>query len=884
MDDNRKFGLFHLIVICLVSITTSYDLGQTYHYKYVTGVNGNQLLSTTSSKPVTFEIQADVAATNVWHNAINENDYLLLLKISGTQLLLAPKGDNSGELKFHHSSLDNYADEIVVVHLVDGLIVGLYANNEKSDFLNLKAGIAGLFQVHLKPTERDETDSSGKCRVVYSVSGNNVHKRKTNCTSPFKDLYRTHPHPVCRAAYNSEVSSKYEITKDSTISLIDSTETHTYEAVMLKTAGTNIKSRQKLQLIDKSDGHELIFKKPSVKDVIKGLSKIAGSVLSKTNFHVPNTASKPGEQCKEFVDILKKRRNAFRTSNLAKYSSVATFNHVLQYSHDCNKASIEKILKDSKNNEIVPQLLDVFAATATTSSMEAVLDYLKIESATSIDLAERYLTSLSTLAYPQRDLIQRLLTLLSKKFHNQKLYETLLLTVGSLIKSYHVNADNANDETTEQFIKFFTIKLKECKDHLCKLPYLRGLQQAGLANSIHTLLDVINDGGKAVPEAILALRSLSKTSLTDEAKSVLQDVFFQLKMKHDPSARTLAADLLLQLNPSVELLSDIVSTFNKSVTHEMATYILSKIKDIATRDLAFRNKWLSVLKDPLKRNYHILGQTGFSVAEIHDVPEIPYVNASYEVIAEFLKAGTFKRSVFGASYSINEDTFHLLNFGTFAGGLSSWSDSSQAEDGDDEELTAGLQLNVLGAAVRPYTLFTGQAEVMSLLWSGAGSETTPIFQAIMKLHDNRHVLSLQNGLKLELSLLSAASIDISGSVQVSIWSRNSQSQVTNGFSFLLKSFAHIETDFIDAKVDVSTAADLALEFVTDSDFSGKPLKSCMVFGHNPFQIKQLVSKLEKVPGSARKLRRNNRLKYKVPGRCFALNRRICEMCSEMSSK
>lgn len=544
-----------------VSVTTTYDVGQTYNYKYLTTVSGNQLQTSTSSKQVAFQFQADVAATNVWKNTANGNDYLLLLQITGTQLLLSPKGDDSGELKFHHSALDNYKDEIIVAHLVDGSIVDLYANNEQSDFLNLKAGIASLFQVHLKSIERDETDSSGLCRAIYTVSGNIVNKRKTNCTSSFKDLDRTHPHPVCRAAYTSEISSTYEITREDVISLVESTETQTYEAVALKTAGTIIQSQQKLQLTGQTDGSTLVFRKPSLKDAIKGLSKIVQSTLKKSGFYVQGT--KTEQQCKQFVDIVNRRRNSFLTSNLAKYSSVATFSHILQYSQDCKKETIGKILKDSKNKEILPQLLDVLAATGTSASVEAVLDYLKLESTTSIDLAERYLTSLSTLPYPQKNLINRLLTLVQQKIPSPKLYETLLLTVGSLTKAYNTIADN-DFETVELVLNFFKNKLKECKDHLCKLPYVRGLQQAGLASSLQVLLDVIKGGGKAVSEAILALRELPKASLSEEVKKVLEQVFFQLKIKQDPSARMLAAESLLMLDPSVELLSSIISTFNKS--------------------------------------------------------------------------------------------------------------------------------------------------------------------------------------------------------------------------------------------------------------------------------------------------------------------------------
>lgn len=53
---------------------------------------------------------------------------------------------------------------------------------------------------------------------------------------------------------------------------------------------------------------------------------------------------------------------------------------------------------------------------------------------------------------------------------------------------------------------------------------------------------------------------------------------------------------------------------------------------------------------------------------------------------------------------------------------------SAGDENPTEELTAGIELEVLGSAVRPYTFFSGQGELMGLVWSGTGSEVTQILK------------------------------------------------------------------------------------------------------------------------------------------------------------
>lgn len=67
--------------------------------------------------------------------------------------------------------------------------------------------------------------------------------------------------------------------------------------------------------------------------------------------------------------------------------------------------------------------------------------------------------------------------------------------------------------------------------------------------------------------------------------------------------------------------------------------------------------------------------------------------------------------------------------------------TDEEQKNSPEEHAAGMQLSVLGVHLRPYIFFTGTSELMSLVWSGVGSEPTTAFQVCIFLafiSVNRH--------------------------------------------------------------------------------------------------------------------------------------------------
>lgn len=76
----------------------------------------------------------------------------------------------------------------------------------------------------------------------------------------------------------------------------------------------------------------------------------------------------------------------------------------------------------------------------------------------------------------------------------------------------------------------------------------------------------------------------------------------------------------------------------------------------------------------------------------------------------------------------------VFQFGMFTTGLgyftSLYDDAGKKDPSDEDNLpaTAGLELIVFGVHIRPFVMFSSQGQLMGHVWSGTGSERTPIIQ------------------------------------------------------------------------------------------------------------------------------------------------------------
>lgn len=127
--------------------------------------------------------------------------------------------------------------------------------------------------------------------------------------------------------------------------------------------------------------------------------------------------------------------------------------------------------------------------------------------------------------------------------------------------------------------------------------------------------------------------------------------------------------------------------------------------------------------------------------------------------------------------------------GIFTNGLESFvgsnNDVDEIEEEDDDEgedpeyspITAGMEISVNGVVHRPLIFFTGKAELMSHIWSGTVSESTPAFQGTILGHDHEHYLILASGATAHFVVIGTKSIDLNGKAGFSLWNRNANTEI-----------------------------------------------------------------------------------------------------------
>lgn len=454
-------------------------------------------------------------------------------------------------------------------------------------------------------------------------------------------------------------------------------------------------------------------------------------------------------------------------------------------------AGFLKVLKAHTMQELRPQLIDVLAATQTVEAHEAAKRTVRFASADDSDLAERYLQGLAVGTRPQPAVIEELVRQAEKTaFEEPKVRDTLVQTVAAMAQRLARLPNSAQHaKVIERVQTLLTSSLTVCTDADCKELYLRALNNLQSPETMDELIDYLGDSDRRLAVAAAkALRRFPVATWTAEHRQQFTAIFYQLRRGYDSSVRTLALDVLLELEPTDAELQDFVRFLH--VTHldrayEVRKYLLQKLQLLATRCPLFAGRLRAIIvADPRLNNYHVLAQRGLTTALQRRFAQAPSFNGTVLSVQEMHK-GVLRRGIVDMSVTAGGEEFSVFTLGLWAGGLSAFVSSGDAGDDnaddpeavDEEPANAGMEVTVQGAYFRPLQFFGSQGELMGHAWSGTASEPTAAYRATTLLHDHREVVRLLNGAAVSVRVLGAVSIDLSGQVQFSLWNRNAHCQV-----------------------------------------------------------------------------------------------------------
>ncbi|XP_054269339.1 microsomal triacylglycerol transfer protein isoform X2 [Macrosteles quadrilineatus] len=846
-----------------------------------------------TGKDVGYQVSGKLKVECVWQLGSSSNKLLKVTLEKPKLSIKSRKAPSPEGFVFHSSKLEELKNSPFLVHWNNGHVKAVYVNqNEPVSMVNLKKGIASFFQFQLVDQEVRETDASGLCTVQYtSLDRNMIEKDKTNCEMEPPLPFIRHPEEMWSAAVSSKRRSVIFLTEDlDAIKSIESEEKLELHIPLRGEAGGSLSSHQQLKLTDRSTGATLI-QESSLEGAVKQVEKTSGQSFAKHQLTLTkeDTSCSDGT-CPSFHSLVKENRDPLKTENLGTIRSASAFIKLLNIARDSKKEDLVKALKNSKNKSILLQLLDILGAAQTAEAHEAARKILDFRSQDSLDLNERYLWSLSFGSHPVSSVIKDLLLLMESGPYNEKLDETLVLSVAAMTNKIRKHNASASYKVSKEVLQVIVQKLKKCSptDDGCCLKYVRALKNLADQESVPTLLTYTSIGSKKVSvAAINAIHSFQKDSWTPEVLMRAKTMFFQLDKRYDSSARTLALDILLENGPDEALLTDLLIYLRSpDPAYEVKTYLLQRLHQIGESDRNLIVMVKGLLKSLNLTNYHILGQKGLSTAFTRSFMKHASANGSLSTVQE-MYGGIVKRGTVDVIIDRDGSSQTIFSLGLFAGGLSSFltSDDAPAEEteGEEETAVAGMDLTVLGVQVRPFVFFNGQGELMGHVWSGTASEKTAAFQALALLQDHLQYVPLQAGFIAELSLQGGISFDLSGQVSLSIWNRNAESLVEKSAGVSMTGAVRVNSLFVHSQVQFTLATEVRLRLASNIDFYST-IALCLQLQQPDSIIKHNVHKTERIPGSKHRLRKSKYKVIPVSGRTYALNQKNNELCNVIFSE
>ncbi|CAG9865398.1 unnamed protein product [Phyllotreta striolata] len=867
-----------------------FESGRAYSYEYrsIVSLNEeNRSGKVQAENPGGFSVEGDVTVQVVAE--IEGGGRCLKIEFLSPKLRVPSKD----RLVFQPSRLDATKNSPFFALWESGKVSGIFLEeSEEVSMKNLKKGIASLLQFQLVngKLETEETDSSGKCSTVYISTTDfpsNLTKTKSNCISPDLDKQEIPQNPSLSVEILSKRTTNYQFQQNpDRISSIHSREIHSAFLSAREEMGNRLETEETLILrrFGNVDIENSQKKAGKADEFVENFGREKGLTYARESLLTEIERNADGDVGKSFGKTVEFHRDSLKVAEVATTKQSRAFLEVLKAARKAEKRELLDVLKAKKNKEILPQLYDVLGHVGTQEAHQAVTKRLHFEKHDLTDLSERYLWALAFSPRPRPEVIKDLLDKFSKLNDiPEKVQETLVLAVASMARKLH----HVHQGTFEAVQETILNNLDYAKGD-GKLKYLRALRNLKAPNTLPVLFKYISSGTalegalswRAVEAMVKDNRRLNTTDVLSEAEKTL----FQLNRRHDSSARTIAADILIEESRRSGKLSGKLLDFLvlPDPNYEVKRYVRQRIEMAAERDGEFgksaEKRWKG---ERLLNNYSGASPRGLSVSLARKFLEHPSWNGSLVAVQE-MKSGVVKRGKIDVVMEKNGLEDELFSLGIFSNGLHSFmsGDEEEAEEEGTSAATAGIELAVLGAQIRPFVFFEGQGELMGHVWSGTASELTPAFQVITLLQDQSEYVRLGSGLIGKIDIKGAASLDLSGQIEISLWNRNARSLVRKSAGIVVIGSTGIDSSFVKSSIEFVSSIEPILNLQTDIDFSSN-LQLCMRLTQPETVLRHTVRKIEAIPENKKETRTSKNRKMSVPGKSYNFNKKNNEMCKAL---
>ncbi|KAK7112440.1 microsomal triglyceride transfer protein large subunit-like [Littorina saxatilis] len=780
----------------------------------------------------------------------------------------------------------------VFFELVGDIIERVYVADADPIFsTNIKKGIMAIFQLKQEQGERSEIDVCGECQVSYAVtSPNTVSKSKLNCQNLEIAGQFSTPNKMMGLSVWNKASMHYEL-KDGIVNRATGT-TRLVSYLNLRTSlNGGVISSQKVSL--ENTAKREIGTVSSVEDAVKEAEKETGRPLVMTLLPSDTEVQQCTEDCKSPKELVAQLHDDLVKEKLASLDSAKAFVKMLRSLRNAGKTTIAEVFTSPDSYYLVTQLIDVAAAAQTRPAQEALLDLLSFEDDSALDYPERYLFAAAYSTHPTEALIKDLIGVLKKKIPSDTLRESLLLGLASIINTFCQVKDQCKHEVVKEVQQLLVGGLEACGEETCRGTYLRALGNAGLSGTVTVILQ--HAESPAFPmqafTAINALRRIHKQFITPEVITAMLRIFHQNAANYDTSVRAAALDMLLKNQPTPQVLRNVLLAAAMDQTNfEFATYVYNSVIDAANNEAMVRDSLKMLLKDPSFNNYYVHSQRGKSSIFTNFLAKTSDTNATYSMFIENSKSGIMKKSGMDVNLIGKLVTQPFIKFGIFAEGLESLvGESEEEEEGETDsepaaevEATAGMTFTLMDVLLRQIEFFRGSAGLMSAVWN-APSDLTSALQGNLLLQDHSQRVHLSNGLVVNLEVLGVLSMDLAGSVSISLWNRNCEALIKNSGALYIEGSMRLESELLNSGLVFTGEGESSIHFTTDADFYEMPLKLCMQMMRPEFTFKQSVMKYERLK-SLKRLRRRTTKTSKITAESYFLNKGNSDECRVMKKE
>ncbi|XP_036708621.1 microsomal triglyceride transfer protein large subunit isoform X2 [Balaenoptera musculus] len=756
----------------------------------------------------------------------------------------------------------------VLLHLVHGKVKEFYSyQNEPVAIENLKRGLASLFQMQLSSGTTNEVDISGDCKVTYQAHQDKVIKIKALDSCKTERSGFTTLNPVLGVTSKATSVTTYKI-EDSFVVAVFAEEIHALKLNFLQTIAGKILSKQKLELKTTEAGPRLMPGK-QVAAIIKAVdSKYTAIPI------VGQVFESECKGCPSLSEHWQSIRKHLQPDNLSKAEAVRSFLTFIKHLRTAKKEEILQILK-AENKEVLPQLVDAVTSAQTPDSLDAILDFLDFKSDSSIILQERFLYACGFASHPDEELLRALISKFRGSFGSNDIRESVMIIIGALVRKLCQN-EGCKLKGVVEAKKLILGGLEKAEKKEDITMYLLALKNARLPEGIPLLLKYAETGEGSISHlATTTLQRYDAPFITDEVKKTMNRIYHQNHKVHEKTVRTTAATIILNNNPSYMEVKNILLSIGE-LPKEMNKYMLSMVQDILRFEMPASKMVRRVLKEMFAHNYDRFSKSGSSSAYTGYIERSPHSASTYSLDILYSGSGILRRSNLNIFKYVRKNPLHSIQVVIEAQGLETLIAATPDEGEENLDSYAGLSALLFDVQLRPVTFFNGYSDLMSKMLS-ASSDPMSVVKGLILLIDHSQELQLQSGLKANMDVQGGLAIDISGSMEFSLWYRESKTRVKNRVAVVITGDITVDSSFVKAGLEIGAETEGGFEFISTVQFSQYPFLVCLQMDRDGVPYRQFETKYERL-STGRGYVSRKRKESLVAGSEFPLHQENSEMC------